>query len=46
MDHHERLTNIRYANALMLYARSLPISVEMIDTLSFFFEFQQFSLTI
>ena len=24
MDHHERLTNIRYADDLMLYARSLP----------------------
>ena len=24
VDHHERLTNIRYADGLMLYARSLP----------------------
>ena len=34
MDHHERLTNIRYADDLMLYARSLPALVEMIETLS------------
>ena len=34
MDHHERLTNIRYADDLMLYARSLPAFVEMIETLS------------
>ena len=33
MDHHERLTNIRYADDLMLYARSLPALVEMIETL-------------
>ena len=39
MDHHERLTNMRYADDLMLYARSLPALVEMIDTLSF--ELQQ-----
>ena len=33
MGHHERLTNIRYADDLMLYARSLPALVEMIETL-------------
>ena len=32
MDHHERLTNIWYADDLMLYARSLPALVEMIET--------------
>ena len=34
MGHHERLTNIRYADDLMLYARSLPALVGMIETLS------------
>ena len=34
MDHHERLTNIRYADGLMLYARSLPALMDMIEILS------------
>ena len=34
MGHHERLTNITYADDLMLYARSLQALVEMIETLS------------
>ena len=34
MGHYERLTNIRYADDLMLYARSFPALVEMIETLS------------
>ena len=34
MDHHERLTNIRYADDLMLYARSLPALVGMIEIFS------------
>ena len=34
MDHHERLTNIRCADDLMLFARSLPALVGMIETLS------------
>ena len=44
MDHHERLTNIRYADDLMLYARSLPALVEMIETLSC--ELQQVGLQL
>ena len=34
MVHHEQLTTIRYADELLLYARSLPVLVEMIETLS------------
>ena len=30
MGHHEELTNIRYADDLMLYVRSFPALVEMI----------------
>ena len=34
MDHHERLTNIKYADGLMLSARSRPVLVEMIVSFS------------
>ena len=44
MDHHERLTNIRYADDLMLYTPSLPALVEMIETLSC--ELQQIGLQL
>ena len=44
MPHHERLTNIRYADDLMLYARSLPALVEMIETLSW--ELRQIGLKL
>ena len=33
IDYYEWLINISYANNLMLYARSLPILVEIIKTL-------------
>ena len=44
MDHHERLTNIRCADDLMLYARSLPALVETIETLPC--ELQQIGLQL
>ena len=44
VDHHKRLTNIRYAGHLMLYARSVPALVEMSETLSC--ELQQVGLEL
>ena len=40
MAHHERLPNISYADDLMLYARSLPALVDMIETFSYQIWFQ------
>ena len=34
MGHYEQLTNIRYADDLMLYSRSFPALGEMLETLS------------